>query len=1006
MTGMMGGFGSSLLGLIIKLGLDSSAVAQGVKQAEGQVTTLGGAFGMIKSNLLSFGPAGAAFGMIASAAGSVTDAMFGVNGQLEKSQMQFTTMFHDADRAREHVAMLFDFAAKTPYETTELIEASRTMQTFGGDALNSRDNLTLFGDAAAAVSQDLGSTTFWISRLYSAMKAGQPFGESASRLMEMGLMSGKVRTQLEAMQKQHAGFEDMWSTFTGSLQQYNGAMEGLANTLDGLLSTFTDTVQLGIAQVTRPLFDAFKDLLRILIALGGDPRVQQFITLIATTLSQGLQQAGKYFKPFLDNAVLMQSLFTAIGLVLALHFVPNVISAGIQVLKFGQMLLGLLGPVGLVIAAITALIYAYNTNADFKRFVDELLQNAQKLAQDLQPLFQNLQHFLQDVQTKLIEITPWLKEQFTNAVNLVAGALQLAQQGAQKIQEFLQWLLDNAQKVQTSLMDIQKRLQLVFDPGSISPKDRAAMGDLEGMKEYLMQLKDIQKGTQEYYDFMSKYSYGNPMSRNLLLTPDQNIAAWKADIQAQIDAELKIVQAAEDQRNRIEMASRLTAQAAAERGQERFARNERILAWQHQRGMIQDLGMYYEGRVAEYGRMTAGVAELNMLQNAAERGEAKNTQDLILGYFAARTSAYEAAVAASAKYNAPDKFGFSMPDYKAMGAAIPGDIASGIISAETEVLDAMSSLRDILKNGLSPAKLRMKLTGQKWADDLADGFASHKFGAVEQARDVASMTIQTLGELSIRGPRGRTNLKVIGRTWLELLSSGMSEGGAIAFLRARGVNETTLERLGAIAGFKGHGMKQIQRWIEGILSEKKPAVTATETVQSAAVVPLTKTTGLKTYGVHFVQEWLDGVRSMYETTGRVSTSLGDRLRQHIAFSTPHPRSPLAGAKSWGEHFVDTWLSGMDQKRVARFGGELGSTLAYALNEGLAPALRADTNVNVARAPEELHVWFHDEDGVLKDSVGEAELEAIVDRVLTRSGNSPANRVQLRHTSSARGRVVR
>lgn len=230
------------------------------------------------SGLALFGGGAAAFGLIKGGA-------IDMNAELERSTLQFETLMGDSDKARAHVESLFDFAAKTPFETGPIIEASRIMETFGGSALNTKENLALFGDAAAATSQPINEVGFWMSRAYADIQAGRPFGEAAMRLAEMGVVTPQVRSKLEDLQKEGAKGDEVWSTLTGALGRFDGAMEKQAQTFDGMVSTFMDGVNMFLAKALRPLFDGLKVLLQAGIELMSSPAFNGAMEAVGLALS-------------------------------------------------------------------------------------------------------------------------------------------------------------------------------------------------------------------------------------------------------------------------------------------------------------------------------------------------------------------------------------------------------------------------------------------------------------------------------------------------------------------------------------------------------------------------------------------------------------------------------------------------------------------------------------------------------------------------------------------------
>lgn len=229
---------------------------------------------------------GAVFGAIKSGA-------IDMNAQLETSTLQFTTLMGDSDKAKEHVKGLFDFAAKTPFETGPIIEASRLMETFGGSALNTKKNLTTFGDAAAATGQPINDVAFWMSRAYAAIQAGKPWGEAAQRLGEMGVVTPQVRAKLEEMQATGAKGPQVWEALTGSLGKFDGAMEKQAQTFDGQMSTLSDGINMALATGFKPLFEALKGGVSGLNELMSTPAFQGALTAVANGLAAAFNILGK-----------------------------------------------------------------------------------------------------------------------------------------------------------------------------------------------------------------------------------------------------------------------------------------------------------------------------------------------------------------------------------------------------------------------------------------------------------------------------------------------------------------------------------------------------------------------------------------------------------------------------------------------------------------------------------------------------------------------------------------
>lgn len=255
-------------------------------------SALGGAIRGVATGAV-MGVGFAAFNQIAGAVGGFGDAIFGMNSMLEKSTLQFEVLYKDSDRAKQHVADLFEFAKKTPFETGPVIQASRTLQTFGGDALNTMKNLTMFGDAAAGASVDINEVSFWVGRAYAAIKGGQPFGEARMRLQELALLSPQAAAKMEKLQKAGADTSEVWAIMEQELGRFSGSMEKQASTWDGVISTLADTVKLTLANTFHPLFESIKGGISGAIAFLSSDAVQGAFAAFGAGLGKLINFVGE-----------------------------------------------------------------------------------------------------------------------------------------------------------------------------------------------------------------------------------------------------------------------------------------------------------------------------------------------------------------------------------------------------------------------------------------------------------------------------------------------------------------------------------------------------------------------------------------------------------------------------------------------------------------------------------------------------------------------------------------
>lgn len=159
---------------------------------------------------------------------------------LELIATQFQPLLGGAEAAKRRLEELFTFASSTPFQLTEIAEASRTLEVLTKGAFSSQEALRLVGDAAAVSGQSMQTVAFWVGRTYDALKSGAPIGEATARLQEMGLITGDVRRKLAASAKAGESFAVTMMILQNALANSEGGMKQLSQTLGGLESTLND----------------------------------------------------------------------------------------------------------------------------------------------------------------------------------------------------------------------------------------------------------------------------------------------------------------------------------------------------------------------------------------------------------------------------------------------------------------------------------------------------------------------------------------------------------------------------------------------------------------------------------------------------------------------------------------------------------------------------------------------------------------------------------------------
>ncbi|HON47395.1 MAG TPA: hypothetical protein PLZ60_06580, partial [Kiritimatiellia bacterium] len=241
--------------------------------------------------------------------------------KFETLTTQFSVLMGSMDKAKARMAELADFAAKTPFGMEEAVVASRQLHVFTGGAMGAADSLMLVGDAAAAVGQPLKDVAFWIGRAYSMIKGGQPFGEAAMRLQEMGIMTPEVRRRMEELQEAGASNVEVWQVLAERLREFTGGMEQLSKTGDGLLATLEDDWTAAVRTFGDAFQVAAKTHIQTLIDKLGELQENGDIAVWADravkaieTVAESAKAAGKALSWLYTRSGLSDTLGTVKGI--------------------------------------------------------------------------------------------------------------------------------------------------------------------------------------------------------------------------------------------------------------------------------------------------------------------------------------------------------------------------------------------------------------------------------------------------------------------------------------------------------------------------------------------------------------------------------------------------------------------------------------------------------------------------------------------------------------------
>jgi tape measure domain-containing protein len=171
-------------------------------------------------------------------------------GDIEQTTIAFETMLGSAEKADKLIKDITDFAAKTPFELTGLIDSSKKLLAFGFAAEEIIPTMTALGDISAGVGREkLGSIILAFGKIRTKGKATM---EELNILLEAGVpildeLAGNLGVAKEEIFKLvrdgAIGFNevnDAVTSLTTGTGKFTNLMEKQSKSLIGILSNIKD----------------------------------------------------------------------------------------------------------------------------------------------------------------------------------------------------------------------------------------------------------------------------------------------------------------------------------------------------------------------------------------------------------------------------------------------------------------------------------------------------------------------------------------------------------------------------------------------------------------------------------------------------------------------------------------------------------------------------------------------------------------------------------------------
>lgn len=311
---------------------------------------------------------------------------------MEYYTTSFTVMTGSAEKASETVKKLADIGATTPFDMPQLADATSLLMNFGFSADDAVDSMMMLGD----ISQGNADKLDTIARAYGKMNSAQKVTlENINMMIDAGFnplqeISEKTGESMESLydrvSKGKVSVDEITESMKRSTSEggkYFQSMDAQSQTLDGRLSTLSDTVNSKLGESLQPILQKAADEWIPNITTAIDNMDMDSVVSVIDEIISGV---GDLFGFITDNGDTIISIVAGIGTAMVTWNVVNMINGVITAIQafrvanegasVAQALLNTVmnaNPIMLVatlLAGLTAtIITLWNTNEGFRNTV-------------------------------------------------------------------------------------------------------------------------------------------------------------------------------------------------------------------------------------------------------------------------------------------------------------------------------------------------------------------------------------------------------------------------------------------------------------------------------------------------------------------------------------------------------------------------------------------------------------------------------------------------------------
>jgi tape measure domain-containing protein len=295
---------------------------------------------------------------------------------MEKARISYQVLTGDVEKGNKLFAQTSEFANVTPFNTTEVQKAGKTLMAFGVQAEDILPTMNAIGDVSALSSRSFDD----MAMIYGKVVAnGKLMGQELNMLVDAGFnplqqISERTGESMSVLRKRmemgQIGVAEVQQAFmdaTGEGGRYNNGMDKISQTIGGKWSTLMGKVTFAIGGLVESSSGFFTTIIDGLISVTNWMTKNVDTLIIVGSVITGLIAGWVLYTAVTSGAAI------ATGIMTAAQWALNVAMSA--------------NPIGIIVVLVGGLIAAfvalYKTNDKVKGFFDGIWGGIKKFGDNV-----------------------------------------------------------------------------------------------------------------------------------------------------------------------------------------------------------------------------------------------------------------------------------------------------------------------------------------------------------------------------------------------------------------------------------------------------------------------------------------------------------------------------------------------------------------------------------------------------------------------------------------------